>query len=48
MIIGYYEDTFLKSGSANERDSSDYQQVKKLSICEEASLDEVSRITSFR
>ena len=30
MIIGYYEDTFLKSGSANERDSSHYQQLKKL------------------
>lgn len=30
MIIGYYEDTFLKSGSVNERDSSHYQQLKKL------------------
>ena len=30
MIIGYCEDTFLKSGSANERDSSHYQQLKKL------------------
>ena len=30
MIIGYYEDTFLKSGSANESDSSHYQQLKKL------------------
>jgi hypothetical protein len=30
MIISYYEDTFLKSGSANERDSSLYQQFKKL------------------
>jgi len=25
MIIDYYENTFLKSGSANERDSSHYQ-----------------------
>src|ERR671910_3302246 len=25
MIISYYEDTFLKSGSASERDSSRYQ-----------------------
>jgi hypothetical protein len=30
MIISYYEDTFLKSGSASERDSSLYQQFKKL------------------
>jgi hypothetical protein len=30
MIISYYEETFLKSGSANERDSSHYQQLKKL------------------
>src|SRR5215218_5705130 len=30
MIISYYEDTFLKSGSASERDSSRYQQFKKL------------------
>ena len=30
MIISYYEDTFLKSGSASERDSSHYQQFKKL------------------
>lgn len=39
MIISYYEETFLKSGSVNERDSSHYQQLKKLSNCEEASLD---------
>jgi hypothetical protein len=25
MIISYYEETFLKSGSVNERDSSHYQ-----------------------
>lgn len=30
MIISYYEDTFLKSGSASERESSRYQQFKKL------------------
>ena len=30
MIISYYEDTFLKSGSASERDSFRYQQFKKL------------------
>ncbi len=30
MIISYYEETFLKSGSVNERDSSHYQQLKKL------------------
>jgi hypothetical protein len=30
IIISYYEDTFLKSGSASERDSSRYQQFKKL------------------
>jgi hypothetical protein len=30
MIISYYEETFLKSGSANEQDSSHYQQLKKL------------------
>jgi hypothetical protein len=30
MIISYYEGTFLKSGSVNERDSSHYQQLKKL------------------
>jgi hypothetical protein len=30
MIISYYEDTFLKSGSASERDSSRYQHFKKL------------------
>ena len=30
MIISYYENTFLKSGSASERDSSRYQQFKKL------------------
>ena len=30
MIISYYEDTFLKSGSASERDPSRYQQFKKL------------------
>jgi hypothetical protein len=30
MIISYYEDTFLKSGLASERDSSRYQQFKKL------------------
>jgi hypothetical protein len=30
MIIIYYEDTFLKSGSASERDPSRYQQFKKL------------------
>jgi hypothetical protein len=29
MIISYYEETFLKSGSVNERDSSHYQQLKK-------------------
>ena len=29
MIISYYT-TFLKSGSVNERDSSHYQQLKKL------------------
>jgi hypothetical protein len=28
MIISYYEDTFLKSGSAGERDSSRYQHFK--------------------
>jgi len=27
MIISYYEETFLKSGSVNERDSSHYQQL---------------------
>jgi hypothetical protein len=30
MIMSYYEDTFLKSGSASERDSSRYQHFKKL------------------
>jgi hypothetical protein len=30
MIISCYEDTFLKSGSASERDPSRYQQFKKL------------------
>jgi hypothetical protein len=30
MIISYYEETFLKSGSVNERNSSHYQQLKKL------------------
>ena len=30
MIISYYEDTFLKSGSASQRDPSRYQQFKKL------------------
>jgi hypothetical protein len=30
MIISYYEDTLLKSGSASERDSSRYQHFKKL------------------
>jgi hypothetical protein len=30
IIISYYEDTFLKSGSASERDPSRYQQFKKL------------------
>jgi hypothetical protein len=30
MIISYYEETFLKSGSVNKRDSSRYQQLKKL------------------
>ena len=30
VIISYYEDTFLKSGSASERESSQYQQFKKL------------------
>ena len=30
MIISYYEETFLKSGSVYERDSSHYQQLKKL------------------
>jgi len=30
MIISYYEDTFLKSGSASERVSFRYQQFKKL------------------
>jgi hypothetical protein len=30
MIISYYEETFLKTGSVNERDSSHYQQLKKL------------------
>ena len=39
MIISYYEETFLKSGSVNERDSSHYQQLKKLYQTEEVSLD---------
>ena len=30
MMIRYYEDTFLKSGSASERNSSRYQHFKKL------------------
>ena len=30
MIISYYENTFLKSGSEKEKDSSQYQQFKKL------------------
>lgn len=30
MIISYYENTFLKSGSGKEKDSSQYQQFKKL------------------
>jgi hypothetical protein len=30
MIISFYEDTFLKSGSASERDPSHYHQFKKL------------------
>ena len=30
MIISYYEETFLKSGLVNKRDSSHYQQLKKL------------------
>ena len=30
VIISYYEDTFLKSGSSSERESSRYQQFKKL------------------
>jgi hypothetical protein len=29
MIISYYEDTFLKSASAIERESYNYQQFKK-------------------
>ena len=31
IIISYYEDTFLISGSASERNPSRYQQFKKLS-----------------
>ena len=30
MIISYYEEIFLKSGSVNERDSSHYKQLRKL------------------
>jgi hypothetical protein len=30
MIISYYENTFLKSGSGKEKDSSQYKQFKKL------------------
>jgi hypothetical protein len=30
MIISYYEDIFLKSESANKKDSSQYQQFEKL------------------
>ena len=30
MIISYYENIFLKSGSGKEKDSSQYQQFKKL------------------
>jgi hypothetical protein len=30
IIISYYEDTFLKSGSASERDPSRYEQFRKL------------------
>ena len=30
IIISYYEDTFLISGSASERNPSRYQQFKKL------------------
>ncbi|HKG40637.1 MAG TPA: hypothetical protein VKA98_00710 [Nitrososphaeraceae archaeon] len=30
MIISYYENTFLKLGSGKEKDSSQYQQFKKL------------------
>ncbi len=30
MIISYYENTFLKSGSGKEKDSSQYQLFKKL------------------
>jgi hypothetical protein len=30
MIISYYENTFLKSGSGKEKDSSQHQQFKKL------------------
>jgi hypothetical protein len=30
MIISYYENTFLKSGSGKEKDSSQYQQFTKL------------------
>ena len=32
MIISYYEETFLKSGSVNKRDSSRYQQLKKQTV----------------
>jgi hypothetical protein len=30
MIISYYEEIFLKSGSVNERDSPHYKQLRKL------------------
>ncbi len=30
IIVRYYEDTFLKNASADERDSKSYQEFKKL------------------
>jgi hypothetical protein len=30
IIVRYYEDTFLKNTSVNERDSKTYQEFKKL------------------
>ena len=30
IIVRYYEDTFLKNASVNERDSKTYQEFKKL------------------
>jgi hypothetical protein len=39
IIVRYYEDTFLKNASVNERDSKTYQELKNLSNNQEVGLD---------